>query len=173
MSKLEWHMVGSRKFDGTRRNFAYGYLLILSIFGVIGCNNSNGPGAGTDSSSVSITSTISPERTVIKPEPIASYRYAIPNDLNAWDFKVSLKETSRRFDYVLEMQYQEMTGMDTISFPNFGFEPEPVIKKGTNNLECLVGFLDKEKKFRDYLKVFVDGDRLRVKTLKQYSVYQK
>ncbi len=68
---------------------------------------------------------------------------------------------------------QEMTGMDTINFPNFGFEPEPVIKKGNNDLECLVGFLDKEKKFRDYLKVFVDGDRLRVKTLKQYSVYQK
>ncbi|MES2647325.1 MAG: hypothetical protein V4717_10640 [Bacteroidota bacterium] len=166
-------MVDKKRFNKTRGNSAFGFLLIVSGFCIISCNNSNRPGGGTDSSSVSITSTISPERTVVKPEPVASYRYAIPNDLNAWDFKVSLKETTRRFDYVLEMKYQEMSGMDTISFPNFGFEPEPVIKKGNNDLECLVGFLDKEKKFRDYLKVFVDGDRLRVKTLKQYSVYQK
>ena len=109
----------------------------------------------------------------MKSQPVATYDYPIPKDLNGWHFTVSLKETKKRFNYLLDMQYEEMTGQDTIRFPNFGFEPEPQIKKGSNDLECIIGFLDKEKKFRDFIKVFVDDGQLRMKTLKQYAVYQK
>jgi hypothetical protein len=173
VNKLECDMFQQGKSSIKRKDFARISFVVFSIFSLVACNNPGGSNTGTDSSSVSITSAISSERTNVKAEPVASYHYAIPNDLNSWEFNVSLKETSQRFNYVLEMQYQEMTGMDTITIPNFGFEPEPAIKKGSNDLECIIGFLDKEKKFRDYLKVFVDNDRLRVKTLKQYAVYQK
>ena len=145
------------------------FSLILFAFA---CNNPNSS-SNPDSTSIDITSTVDPVRTNVKAGPVASYDYAIPNDLNKWRFTVTLKETQKRFNYLLDMQYQEMTGQDTIRFPNFGFEPEPQIKKGSNDLECIIGFLDKEKKFRDFIKVFVDNGQLRMKTLKQYAVYQK
>ena len=147
-------------------------IILYSVF-IFSCNNQNGNASDTDSSSVSITSTIDPLRANVKAEPIAAYDYALPNDLNKWHFNVALKETKHRFNYLLEMQYQEMTGADTIRFPNFGFDPEPQIKKGSNDLECIIGFLDKEKKFRDYIRVFIDNGQLRMKTLKQYAVYEK
>ncbi len=160
-------------FFKVERNGAGMRLFLFHILFALGCNNHNSNGSDTDSSGVSITSAIDLVRTNVKAEPIATYNYALPNDLNKWHFNVTLKETTQRFNYLLEMQYQEMTGADTIRFPNFGFEPEPQIKKGSNDLECIIGFLDKEKKFRDYIKVFIDNDQLRVKTLKQYAVYEK
>ena len=156
---------------GAHRRNLWNLFFLLLIF--CSCNNSSSNSPGTDSSSISTTSTIAAERETVKPQPVATYDYAIPGDLNKWHFNVTLHETKQRFNYLLNMQYQEMNGQDTIRFPNFGFEPEPHIKKGSNDLECIIGFLDKEKKFRDYIKVFVDNDQLRVKTLKQYAVYEK
>ena len=146
---------------------------LLASVTLYSCNNHGTHPGDADSSSVNITSTIDPERNSVKAEPVAAYDYALPNDLNKWHFNVTLKETKQRFNYLVEMQYQETTGADTIRFPNFGFEPEPQIKKGSNNLECIIGFLDKDKKFRDYIKVLVDDGQLRMKTLKQYAVYEK
>jgi hypothetical protein len=152
-------------------NGMIGCLLILALT-FCACNNPSTSSSNTDSSSIDV-SNIDPVRTDVKPDPVASYDYPIPKDLNGWHFTISLKETKQRFNYLLDMQYQETTGQDTIRFPNFGFEPEPQIKKGSNDLECIIGFLDKEKKFRDFIKVFIDNGQLRMKTLKQYAVYQK
>jgi len=162
----------TRAGEGIKGKGMIGCLLLLALT-FYGCNNSSNNSSGTDSTSIDPTSNIDPARTNVKPQPVATYDYAIPNDLNGWHFTVSLKETRQRFNYLLDMQYQETTGQDTIRFPNFGFEPDPQIKKGSNDMECVIGFLDKEKKFRDYIKVFVDNGQLRMKTLKQYAVYQK
>jgi hypothetical protein len=145
-------------------------LFLLSI--VFSCNNSSSSSAGKDDSTVNDISGIDLERNEIKTAPVAVYDKPL-NDLNNWHFTVKLSETKQRFNYLLHMQYQEVTGSDTIRFPNFGFEPTPQIKKGDSDLECIIGFLDKEKNFREYIKVFVENDQLRMKTLKQYVVYEK
>lgn len=140
---------------------------------LVSCNNQDTATGNSDSSSISTTTAISETRTDVKKEPVAVYDVPLKNDLNKWHFTVTLSETRQRFFYLLDMKYEELTASDTIRFPNFGLEPEPLIQKGANDLECIIGFADKEKKFREYLKVFVDHDQLRVKTLKQYTVYQK
>ena len=71
------------------------------------------------------------------------------------------------------MKYQEITGSDTIRFPNFGTEPQPRIQKGKNDLECVIGFLDNTGKFREYVMVSVKNDQLKLSTLKRYAVNEK
>lgn len=146
-------------------------IYILLMAGIIcSCNNTaNQPGKSADNTS---STAISEERTDVNAGPVAQYDKAL-GDLNDWHFDVKLYETKQRFAYKLDMKYQEVTASDTIRFPNFGMDPEPQIKKGNSDLECIIGFLDKEKKFREYIKVSIDNDQLRVKTLKQYAVYEK
>jgi hypothetical protein len=56
-----------------------------------------------------------------------------------------------------------------------GAEPKPVIQKGEDKYSCIVGFMDNNNQFREYKKVYVKNDELKVTSLKHYSVatYQK
>jgi hypothetical protein len=116
---------------------------------------------------------LSLERDKVQSSAVASYEEKVDDALNDWKFSAKLFETKERFRYLLEMEYQEMSATDTIKFPNFGMEPQPKIQKGENKHECIIGFLDREGKFREYVKVFVDDDQLRLKTLKHYSIVEK
>jgi hypothetical protein len=148
-------------------------LVALLIIMLAGCSTRGRENEEGTTTELSASDTISVTRDVVKKEPVAGYDIPLKDDLNNWHFTVKLFETKQRFNYLLDMQYQEVTASDTIRFPNFGHEPKPQIQKGANDNECIIGFLDKDKKFREYIKVFVDNDQLRVKQLKQYAVYSK
>ena len=107
----------------------------------------------------------------MKEEAVASFKVTTGNPLNDWYFKVELYETPTTFHYLLKMQYEEIRGTDTLKLPNFGIWPEPVIKKGNEPFSCIIGFMDKDKKFREYKKVYVKNNVLKVTTLKHYTVY--
>ena len=63
--------------------------------------------------------------------------------------------------------------MDTLRVPNFGIQPNVEIKKGDSvRPSCIVGFLDKEKKFRESKLIYFQGNKLRVRVLRYYAVYQ-
>jgi len=69
------------------------------------------------------------------------------------------------------MQFEEIRGEDTLILPNFGFIPKPILRKGKDKYACIIGFMDKENKFREYKLVYVkDGSRLKLVTLNHYSV---
>ena len=146
---------------------------LLLLCAVTSCTNSSTKENGSSDSTTSVSGLYDENRADVKKEAIASYDIPLKNNLNNWHFTVQLFETKKRFNYLLNMQYQEVSASDTIRFPNFGINPEPQIRKGSTDEECIIGFLDKEKKFREYIKVFVDNEQLRVKTLKQYAVTQK
>ena len=114
-------------------------------------------------------------RKEIKKEPITSYEEKTDNPLNDWYFKVSIFETPKTFHYLLKLQFEEINGTDTLKLPNFGTLPEPVIKKGDEKYSCIIGFLDINKKFREYKKVYVKNNVLKITAIKHYSVttYQK
>ena len=114
-------------------------------------------------------------RKEIRSEAIATYKEKTDNPLNDWYFRVSLYETSRTFHYLVKLEYEEIRGTDTLKLPNFGTLPRPVIQKGPDKYSCIIGFLDKENKFREYKKVYVKNNSLKVTAIKHYSVatYQK
>jgi len=133
------------------------------------------------SARVATVSTPSPDlkvplyRTAVQPEPVDQYRERTDNPLNDWYFSVKLFETPKTFCYLMKLQYEEVEGEDTLKLPNFGMLPKPVIKKGPEKYSCIVGFMDNEDKFREYKKVYVQKDHLKVTALRHYAVatYEK
>ena len=108
-------------------------------------------------------------REHVSQKPVAVFRQKTDNPLNNWYFSVSLFETSRTFQYQVNMQFEEIRGTDTLTLPNLGIVPEPVLRQGPDKYSCVIGFLDNEKKFREYKLVEVrEGRTLRISTLKHY-----
>jgi hypothetical protein len=94
-----------------------------------------------------------------------------PDPLKNWYFSVRIYQTSKTFDYLLKLQFEEIKGEDTIRFPNFGSEPKPVLVKGKDKYACVVGFLDKENTIKEYKLVTVkEGRVLKLTTLHHYTV---
>lgn len=114
--------------------------------------------------------TISLVRTTVKKAPVDAYREKTENPLNDWYFQVELYETQKTFHYLMTLEYEEIRGVDTLKLPNIGVPPQPVIRKGPEKYSCIVGFLDKNKVFREYKKVYVKNNALKVITLKRYRV---
>ena len=46
------------------------------------------------------------------------------------------------------------------------------IIKGDKRPSCIIGFFDQEKKFRESKLIYFEDDKLKVKVLKHYAVYQ-
>ena len=113
---------------------------------------------------------ISELRQAVSNKPVAQYREKVDNPLNDWYFSVQLFETQKKFHYIIKLGYEEIRGEDTLKLPNFGTEPKPVIQKGPEKYSCIIGFLDKENKFREYKKVHVKGNILKITAIKHYGV---
>lgn len=109
-------------------------------------------------------------RKEVSTKPVASYRQKTDNPLNDWYFKVELFETEKTFHYLMKLEYEEIRGKDTLKIPNFGMAPQPVIREGPDKFSCIIGFMDKENKFREYKKVYVKNNVLKVTALKHYRV---
>lgn len=109
-------------------------------------------------------------RDSVNEAPVAQYKVKTDNPLNDWYFSVRLYETPNTFQYLIKLQYEEIKGEDTLKLPNFGAMPEPVIKEGPEKYSCIIGFLDKEKQFREYKKVYVKDGALSITALKHYAV---
>jgi hypothetical protein len=112
---------------------------------------------------------ISDTRERVNKEPVALYEKKVPNDLNDWRFKVAVYETTHRFDFVVKMQFEEITGKDTIHIPNLGIEPTIALKSGSSTYSCVIGFLDKAGNFKPYKEVIAKGDQLKMTTLHYYT----
>jgi len=141
---------------------------MLSIGALYFCScHSIGHGS-TDGSSGDI-----PEfRNEVKQEPVAELKEKINDPLNNWYFSVQLFETHKTFKYLIKMQYEEVSGEDTLTLPDFGLEPKPELQNGKDKYSCIIGFRDKENKFREYKLVSVSGNELKITTLKHYSVVE-
>jgi hypothetical protein len=158
-----------------KKSTAVHFAIIISVV-LFSCHSINQNNAlQTDSASKSVV--INPANTVpefrkfVKAEPVAEYKEKTDNPLNDWYFSVKLFETEKTFNYLMKLQFEEITGEDTLRLPNFGNEPKPVTQKGKDKYSCIVGFMDNENKFREYKLVHVENNNhLKVTSLKHYSI---
>jgi hypothetical protein len=111
-------------------------------------------------------------RAHVKKEAVAEYKVRTANALNELYFSVTLYETPETMKYLAKMDFEGLTGEDTIKLPDLGSAPHPVLQKGPEKYSCIVGFLDNDKNFRELKKVYVTekGQELKITTLKHYSV---
>ena len=111
-------------------------------------------------------------REHVKKEPIAEYRVQTENKLNEMYFTVRLYETKVTMKYLVKMDFEGLTGEDTIKLPDMGTPPHPILQKGPEKYSCIVGLLDNKEAFRELKKVYVTdkGQELKITTLKHYMV---
>jgi hypothetical protein len=152
--------------------------ILSSMIFIFSChsNNQDSANANADSSSIqSPLDKIPMYRTEIKTEPVAEYKEKVKNKLNDWYFSVKLYETQKTFYYLIKMQYEEVTGEDTLKLPNLGAMPKPFIQKGNDKYSCVLGFMDSQNKFNEYKLVSADDGNIKLTTLKHYygAVYTK
>lgn len=149
-------------------------LTIPFVFAIVcaACGgNSNSESADiADSTNAPSETALSLVRENVNPKPVANFEKKIPDELNNWYFRVQLYETPDRFKYKLSMQYQEVTGEDTLRIPNLGKEPRVEIKPGKGEYSCILGFYDQDGVFREYKEVSIKNESLSLTTLKRYAV---
>lgn len=148
-------------------------ILIVGVLSLVSCEETpekKTEDQGTESNKNPLTVVIPDKRESVSKEPVAQHREKVDNPLNDWYFSVRLYETPKTFHYLVKLQFEEIEGADTLRLPNFGTLPKPVIQKGAEQYSCIIGFMDKENKFREYKKVYVTGNRLKITTLKHYAV---
>ena len=134
-------------------------------------NETNGSKSGRATDKADQIENVPTVRAIVKKEAVAEFKERTDNPLNNWYFSVRLFETAKTFDYVLKMQFEEIRGEDTLRLPNFGVAPKPELRKGKDKYSCIIGFLDRNNKFREYKLVYIkDGSELKLTTLNHYSI---
>lgn len=125
-----------------------------------------------DDDSVVDKPVVSTIRSEVSKDAVASYRVKTDDPLNDWYFKAAIFETGETFKYLMKFQFEEIRGEDTLRFPNTGVEIKPVIKKGPEKYSCIIGFLHPvDSSFKEYKKLYVKDDNLKLTTLVQYYTY--
>lgn len=148
------------------RTFYFLALLLLT-----GCaNNDAVTDTAADSTVIVSYDTIPVTRANVHSAPVATYSEKIADELNDWQFAVTVYETKKTFQYTIRIQAKEARVSDSLSIPNFGIQPTVAIQKGKEPLSCIIGFLDKKKEFKPYKMVSFQNDRLRVRTIASYYV---
>lgn len=110
------------------------------------------------------------KRDNVNKDPVASYVIPMGDPKLDRKFGVQIFETPFTFKYLLMMFHDGTEQQDTLYIPNIGISPVIQIKPGNDTLSCVIGFLDKEKTFREYKMLTGTNDQLRLKTLKKYSL---
>jgi len=153
-------------------SFSTGIILWVFTTLIFSCSEKAGPDKDIDkdSTSFSLGKEIPETRDSVKTEPVAFFRERTENPLNEWYFSVKLYETKKTFHYLIKLQFEEIIGTDTLRLPNFAITPKPVILKGNEKYSCIIGFLDKDGKFREYKKVYVKNNSLKITALRHYAV---
>lgn len=121
---------------------------------------------------VTVTSndTVPIVRKQVNKRPVASYMIPINNPLLQQYFGVKIFKTPLTFQYFLKMQYEGMIETDTLKIPNFGTWPVVKVIKGKEKMSCIIGFLDKEKNFKEYKMLVAKDNKLKLVTLRRYGV---
>ena len=147
-------------------------LCTLIIISIISCSDRQPPSSVTPEkdSTVSPGVEIAEIRDSINPKAVVVFQERTDNPLNEWYFSVRLYETKKTFHYLMKVEFEEIKGTDTLKLPNFGIPPKPVIKKGNEQYSCIVGFLDNDSTFREYKKVYVKNNSLKITALRHYAV---
>jgi hypothetical protein len=138
---------------------------------LISCSqNSERQNNGSHKTIKATNDTIPEVRKDVSDKPVASYMIPIGNPKLEYKFGVTIYETPQTFKYLMRMQYEGMVVTDTLKVPNFGIWPTVDVKPGKEKLSCIIGFLDKDKKFKEYKMLTIEENDLKLTVLKRYGV---
>jgi hypothetical protein len=145
------------------------FATLIALF-LLSCSTKNDNGSNKDSVVLNYKN-IPEERSTVNPNPVKTYTETVKSFETTDEFKVSLFETKKTFNYLIKIQYKQLDEEDTLRIPNFGIQPSVEIKKGDSlRPSCILGFYDEKKQFRESKLIFFENDKLKVKVLQHYAV---
>jgi hypothetical protein len=149
------------------------YVIVVAVLlSVTACNNNTPVNDNASNEKIIINhDTVAETRTTVNTKPVATYSEKVEDALNDWKFAVDVFETKLTFHYLVKVRYEETFANDTLKIPNYGAQPTIEIHKGNDKYSCIIGFLDKNKTFKEYKLVAAKNGQLQIKTLKHYGVY--
>jgi hypothetical protein len=106
------------------------------------------------------------ERTTVNPAAVKEYTAGT----DTAKFKVQLFEQKESLNYEVKFAYKEATGEKIFTLPNMGIMPKPELKKGADDLSCIIGFYDADSTFMEFRLVKVENGTLVYRHLKEYQV---
>lgn len=147
------------------------YCYLLSLVLLFACNKKKESEGTKESSMTVLNDTIPTVRKVVSKTAVASYSEVVKDkdNLNDWKFAVDVFETEETFQYKVKIKYKELDADDNLTVPNFGIQPKVKIEKGEEALSCVIGFLDKDGAFKEFKRVEVIGDQLKIRQTKGYG----
>jgi len=137
----------------------------------IACNNESYTVTPKSDTVIVNLDTIPEIRTNINPKPVVTYHEKDDDALNDWGFDIKVYETQKTFYYLMKVKFEEIDAVDTLKLPNAGIKPVVELHRGNEKYSCIVGFRDKQQQFREYKKVSVQNNQLKIKVLAHYGVY--
>ncbi len=144
-------------------------IILFITVTILSCNNQE---SAEKEITVISNDTIPELRTVVSSKPIADYTQNAGDALNRdWAFTVRVFETSKTFRFVMKIKFEELDVVDTLIIPDLHIQPVVELQPGKEKFSCIAGFKDKAQKFREYKKVSVENNKLKIITLKHYGVY--
>lgn len=147
---------------------------LIGLLLLAACNETNLETTAVKDSVVIIPrETVSPERQKPSTKAITSYYEGVADNAgnaNEWKFGIGVYETKYTFQYLLKMQYKELRVTDTLKVPDLGFMPRVEVKKGKEAQSCIIGFYDKKGVFKEYKKLNVKNEQLKLTKLNSYYV---
>lgn len=147
------------------------YYYLLSLVLLFSCNKKKESEHVKEPSMTILNDTIPTTRKVVSKAAVASYSEVVKDkdNLNDWKFAVDVFETGETFKYKVKIKYKELDADDDLTVPNFGIQPTVQVEKGAEALSCIIGFLDKEGAFKEFKRVEVIADQLKIRQTKGYG----
>jgi hypothetical protein len=146
----------------------YRYICPFIIFFIISCGEKDKQ-AGKQTDKIS-NDTIPAVRKNVNKKTVASFIIPMGDPKLDRKFGVEIYETSETFKYLLVMYNDGTIQDDTLAVPNFGTWPTVKVKPGEEKLSCIIGFLDNKNEFREFKKLYIKNNELKLSILKRYGV---
>ena len=149
------------------------FLFLSALLLLISCQNQTKDAAVKSDTVVVKQDTISEIRISPSSKPVATYSVPVDDgmgNMNNWKFAVNIYETSKTFEYKVNIQYKEIRSSEIVQIPNFNILPVVAIQPGKNPMSCIIGFNDAKGTFKDYVQVSVSNDQLKFKNINSYKV---
>lgn len=149
------------------------FLFLSALLLLISCQNQTKDAAVKSDTVVVKQDTISEIRISPSSKPAATYSVPVDDgmgNMNNWKFAVNIYETSKTFEYKVNIQYKEIRSSEIVQIPNFNILPVVAIQPGKNPMSCIIGFNDAKGTFKDYVQVSVSNDQLKFKKINSYKV---
>ncbi len=106
------------------------------------------------------------ERATVNPAAVKEY---VAGGDTA-QFKVQLFEQKESLNFEVKFSYKDASSEKIFTLPNMGIMPKPELKKGADDLSCIIGFYDADSTFMEYRLVKVENGSLFYRHLKEYQV---